>query len=233
MSESMKGERIVNRIPVPMCVVDPNGKIKDFNGMINQVFIYDDIRDYDFFALTGIRIDDLIAAAQNDLAQTIERNDRIFRLQATLPEDENGGIYVFFMDITDYEVLKKRYRDEKVCVARVNIDNFDEMKANTEPDMRMTITSQVDKDIRKWAAKISGSIVIVSNSEYIIYFQQEYMDEMIRAKFGILDEVREIETEADFPMSLSIGIGVGGSNISETRNFADVALDLAMGRGGD
>ena len=55
----MKGERIVNRIPVPMCVVDPNGKIKDFNGMINQVFIYDDIRDYDFFALTGIRIDDL------------------------------------------------------------------------------------------------------------------------------------------------------------------------------
>ena len=187
MSESMKGERIVNRIPVPMCVVDPNGKIKDFNGMINQVFIYDDIRDYDFFALTGIRIDDLIAAAQNDLAQTIERNDRIFRLQATLPEDENGGIYVFFMDITDYEVLKKRYRDEKVCVARVNIDNFDEMKANTEPDMRMTITSQVDKDIRKWAAKISGSIVIVSNSEYIIYFQQEYMDEMIRAKFGILD----------------------------------------------
>lgn len=233
MSESMKDERIVNRIPVPMCVVDPNGKIKDFNGMINQVFIYDDIRDYDFFALTGIRIDDLIAAAQNDLAQTIERNDRIFRLQATLPEDENGGIYVFFMDITDYEVLKKRYRDEKVCVARVNIDNFDEMKANTEPDMRMTITSQVDKDIRKWAAKISGSIVIVSNSEYIIYFQQEYMDEMIRAKFGILDEVREIETEADFPMSLSIGIGVGGSNISETRNFADVALDLAMGRGGD
>ena len=90
MSESMKDERIVNRIPVPMCVVDPNGKIKDFNGMINQVFIYDDIRDYDFFALTGIRIDDLIAAAQNDLAQTIERNDRIFRLQATLPEDENG-----------------------------------------------------------------------------------------------------------------------------------------------
>ena len=43
----------------------------------------------------------------------------------------------------------------------------------------------------------------------------------------------EIETKADFPASLSIGLGIGGKNILETEEFAVTALELALGRGGD
>ncbi|MBE6032723.1 MAG: DHH family phosphoesterase, partial [Clostridiales bacterium] len=43
----------------------------------------------------------------------------------------------------------------------------------------------------------------------------------------------EIETDADFPTSLSIGIGIGGKNLLEQDSFALAAQEMALGRGGD
>ena len=56
---------------------------------------------------------------------------------------------------------------------------------------------------------------------------------LVENKFQILDEIRNIETEADFPVTLSIGIGAGGKNPAHTGSYAEAALDLALGRGGD
>ena len=244
MAELNYKEILTEKVPLPMCIVNENGKIIDSNAYMDEVFVYDEIKDYDFFALTGIKVEELEASAESRVFKTIERNNKIFRLvtsraesqsdsEAEDEDDLSGVIVVFFNDITAYETLREEYTNERVCVARVNIDNYDEMKANTSPDMRMTISSEADKIIRKWAGKIGGSIVNMSRSEYIIYFEYRHVDEMIRNKFSILDEVRNIETQADCPMSLSIGVGIGGESIIETRDYADGALDLALGRGGD
>ncbi|MCH4006624.1 MAG: DHH family phosphoesterase [Eubacterium sp.] len=242
MAELNYKEILTEKVPLPMCIVNKNGKIIDSNSYMDEVFVYDEIKDYDFFALTGIKMEELEASAESRVFKKIERNNKIFRLVTSRAdsesddkeEDETSGvIVVFFNDITAYEQLKQDYNNERICVARVNIDNYDEMKANTSPDMRMTISSEADKIIRKWAGKIGGSIVNMSRSEYIIYFEYRHVDEMVRNKFSILDEVRNIETQADFPMSLSIGVGIGGESITDTRDYADGALDLALGRGGD
>lgn len=242
MAELNYKEILTEKVPLPMCIVNENGKVIDSNSYMDEVFVYDEIKDYDFFALTGIKVEELEASAESRVFKTIERNNKIFRLVTSRADsqseddeenEESGVIVVFFNDITAYEHLREEYNNERVCVARVNIDNYDEMKANTSPDMRMTISSEADKIIRKWAGKIGGSIVNMSRSEYIIYFEYMHVDEMVRNKFSILDEVRNIETQADFPMSLSIGVGIGGESITETRDYADGALDLALGRGGD
>ena len=52
-------------------------------------------------------------------------------------------------------------------------------------------------------------------------------------KFPILDTVRAIETTADFPVTLSIGIGINGKTNESNDELAQQALDLALGRGGD
>ena len=62
---------------------------------------------------------------------------------------------------------------------------------------------------------------------------QQYLEKMTATKFDILDEVRHLETGADFPASLSIGVGAGGKDLAQTEAYADAALDLALGRGGD
>lgn len=234
MSETLFGKLISSYIPLPMCIVNSNGKVVRANDHISEVFIYDGIEDSDFFALTGIKVADLYENVDIGKHYMLERNGKQFRLLINkVGEDEEANLLVFFYDVTNFENLKDRYNDEKICVGKINIDNYDELIASTSPEKSMGISADVDKTIRRWAGKINASINKTKDTQYIMYFQNAYVDGMVESKFSILDDVRQIETEADFPMSLSIGIGIGGKNLVATEEYATAALDLALGRGGD
>lgn len=227
-------EKMIEYAPIPALVINNNGKVVRANDLIGEVFIYDDLIGYDFFQLTGFRIEEMKEAAATRDTRLLRRNDRIFRtLVAKNADEEDGNMFIFFFDITMYVEYRDRYDDEKVCVARINIDNYDDLIAGTDPSMRMIISSQIDKAIRDWSARIKGSIVTMRAGQYIMYFQHAYLAGMIDSKFEILDEVRDMETQTDFPITLSIGVGINGASFGETRNYADAAIDLALGRGGD
>ena len=66
----------------------------------------------------------------------------------------------------------------------------------------------------------------------MVLTHKNYKD-LVNRKFSILDDAREIETNSDFPVTLSIGIGIGGKTLAESEDYAQDALDLALGRGGD
>ena len=234
MSETLFGKLVSSYIPLPMCIVNRNGKVVRSNDHISEVFIYDGIESADFFALTGIKVSELFEEVGTNNYHVLERNGKQFRLMINLEgEGEDANLLVFFDDITNFENLKDRYNNEKVCVSRINIDNYDDLIASTSAEKRMLVSTEVDRTVRKWASKCNGSINKLNNVQYIMYFQYSYVEGMIESKFSILDEVRQIETEADFPMSLSIGIGIGGKNLVGTEEYANAALDLALGRGGD
>ncbi len=229
MNNSTQENKIFLRIPFPACIVNQNGKVVSANHHIGEVFIYEGIENTDFFALTGIKIPELIEGDSPN--RILERNEKQFKVMGE-PIDE-GNVLIFFYDVTNFESLKEKYNDEKVCVAKVNIDNYDELVASTPEESRMSVATLVDRAIRQWANKYEGSISRLNEEQYIIYFENLYIDNIVERKFEILDEVREIETEADFPVSISIGVGIGGKNLIETEEYATAALDLALGRGGD
>ena len=220
-------------VPLPTCEVNSRGKIIRVNEHIGEVFIYSDITDSDFFAITGVRISQLAEAADGKRV-LVDRNEKNFRLIVRSEGVDEDTVYtVFFIDVTGFENLKVRYSDEKICVCHVNIDNYDELISNVPSEVGMTIAARIDSIVRKWFAKFEGSVTKVQNTSYMIYLHHMYVRQIVDSKFNILDEVREIETKADFPASLSIGLGIGGKNILETEEFAVTALELALGRGGD
>lgn len=237
MLDRLSDELLPNYIPIPMCLVSENGKVIKVNDHINKVFIYDGIEDADFFALTGVKIENLIKAdAENteNAPVVIERNGRNFKLTVKTDQICEETVYVVvFEDITQYSQLKKDYINKRVCVCKINIDNYDEMVASTSSDDTMNVGVRVDKIIRDWANRFDASVNRIDSARYLILFEQSYAREIIDSKFAILDTVREIETRADFPVSLSVGIGIGGDGFAETDGFATAALELALGRGGD
>ncbi len=234
MSESFFEKRLLEAVPVPVCIVDSNGKVVACNSRIGEVFIYDEIVGSDFFALTGCKLEELKSYVDRGTGKIVERSDKSFQIHTSLEgPEEDPSIYVFFDDVTGYAKLRAKYEAEKTCVCIVRIDNYDELIASTPPDMRMSITSLLDKTVRKWAAENKASIVRHKENEYVFYFEHAFLKGMTDSKFAILDEVRQIETEADFPMSFSIGVGVGGENLVDTEENASAALDMALGRGGD
>ena len=220
------------RVPIPMCVVGGNGKIKFVNSSIDKVFQYADIENADFFALTGIKIKDLeIGEGERPI---IERNGRVFALTADRgATGDEEDVSVFFTDVTRFVELKKRYDAEKVCVCRINLDNYDEIDEPASSEGGMAVLSEINKVIRRWAADIDGSVDRVRDDQYMVCFQRSELEGLCAGKFAVLEDVRNIAAKAEFPLSLSMGIGTGGKNLAETSDFAQDALDLALGRGGD
>ena len=136
-----------SHIPIPICIVNKSGKIISANKYIEQVFLYRDIEDQDFFALTGVRTKDL--TVKNNGKYVIERNGRRFAVVTDPGQgDESGDIIVFFRDVTLLEELKQRYDSERVCICRINIDNYDQFQDTVEPDTDMSVTGKVDRIIR-------------------------------------------------------------------------------------
>lgn len=222
-------------IPMPVCVINSNGKITNANDKIGEVFIYDAIIDADIFALTGVKTSDLYEAAKDKSHHLIiKRNDKVFKLICqTMTEEEDSNLTILFSDVTGFEELKEIYNNEKLCIGKIQIDNYDELMANTALDERVAVSNEIDKIVRKWAEKINAAINRMKDDAYVVSFEHLQLEKLISSKFELLDDVRHIETGTDFPVSLSIGIGVGGKTPAQTEENADAALDLALGRGGD
>ena len=235
MSEKDLEKRISSYIPLPVCIINRQGKVMEASRKIGEVFLYDGIQEGDIFALTGIKTAELYEAESKGVHPLLHRNDRIFRLllQKMDPELEESNLAIMFDDVTGMEELKDMYRNEKLCFAKVQVDNYDELTSSAATETRLALSSEIDKIIRRWGSKISASVNRIRNNAYVICFEQQHLDKLAANKFDILDEIRGLETGTDFPASLSIGVGAGGKTPAQTEEYADAALDLALGRGGD
>ncbi len=216
-----------------MLVINENGKVISANEHIGDVFLYEGIVGGDIFALTGIKSAELFDAADSDVHPLVRRNDKVFKILACKSEEENGNLAVIFSDVTVFEDLKDRYNSEKPCIAKIEIDNYDELIERNGKRSEVDLATAIDKIIRAWVTSLNGSFGRVKANKYMVWFNQGEAEKEKFLKFELLDEVRTLETSADFPASLSIGIGIGGKTLRATEEYADTALDLALGRGGD
>ena len=71
------------------------------------------------------------------------------------------------------------------------------------------------------------------NNMYVLSIQDKYIDEEINDNFSILDKISNINKGNKLEITLSIGVGRGGMSPEENHNFAVVAKELSLGRGGD
>lgn len=221
-------------IPFPSLIINREGIIMETSEDINKVFAYDGIVGTNIFAITGIKVSELFDASVNDIHPVIDRNEKSFRITTyKIDDSEFSNLIVLFIDITSLEDLKDRYNNEKPCAMRIEVDNYDDLINPPGSSPNLELSSEIDRIVRQWAAKLEASINRTKNSNYIVWFEQGRLKKLIDSKFEILDEIRALETEADFPASLSIGIGLGGKTLAQTEQYASIALDLALGRGGD
>lgn len=223
----------VSNIPFPRLVIDRQGKVLSANQYMGEVFLYEGIVGADVFTLTGLKAQDLFAMAGSGTHPVISRNDKEFRVIAFHEVDDENNLILLFQDVTVFEELKDRYNDEKPCIAKIQIDNYDELIDSQGGKGVSNLPGQIEKIIRDWAASLNASVGRIKSSKYMLWFAQGNLEKDGFRKFEILDEVRKLDSGADFPASLSIGIGVGGKTMDITESYADGALDMALGRGGD
>ena len=221
----------IETIPIPVCVVDTEGCIKEANHRVQKVFPYEDIDGLKFFTLTGVKREQLFDANSEEII--IDRNNRAFKLWINEDAKPEEDVLVFFDEVSGREAFRSRLERERAAILHINIDNYEELIASAPEDYKRVIPSQIDGILRKLGNSYKSPVISTDEDRYVMYTNRDSVNKMVEDNFSVLDEVRGIEPAIDFPISISIGAGVSDETIMESQELAEAALELALGRGGD
>ena len=143
-----------------------------------------------------------------------------------------AGLY--FVDVTEMRMLKQQAEDRRTIQCLAIIDNYDEVIRGTPNSNHGSLMGEIERRINAWVAEGGGTVRRYEREKFIIFFRKkEYTEIIEKGKYKILAEIRSINLENKIPVTLSIGAGVGGETPDDNNKMAVLALDMALGRGGD
>ena len=153
-----------------------------------------------------------------------------------VPSDEPDGasfMVLYFMDRSDVEKSLKESEEARPVFCLIRIDNIQEVTAEMSDVERSALLSDVTEKVLATFNSHDGFIKQYNASDFVACISSKALQDMMDSNFEILDRVREIHTVNRIPVTLSIGIVKSDESFNRQYEEAQVALDLALGRGGD
>ena len=145
----------------------------------------------------------------------------------------NNSLMVYLTDVTDWEKLKQRFAEERMCLAYLRFDNYEDVMKGLSESARANLNGEMSEILNKWVESLQGFVVRSNKENIVAGFNYKNLQKAIDDKFSILDKVREVRQENKLAPTMSIGISKDGETLQEISMHAAKALDLALGRGGD
>ncbi len=140
---------------------------------------------------------------------------------------------LYFFDRTREIEIQALYEQEKTVLGIIFLDNYEEITQNMDDTAKSQINSQVTSLLNNWSKERGIYLKRTSQERFLAVFNQDILTQLEKEKFEILDEVRELITDKNVPLTLSIGIGLGSELLPDLGKLTQSSLDLALGRGGD
>jgi c-di-AMP phosphodiesterase-like protein len=224
----------VLRHPLPMCIAGSDGVLL----LVNEKFrvLYPLARELKV-SLQDLTHEEASAfyPGEEQRKLRIEARGRLYSVSsAYLNAAAAGrGMILLFTEDSVTEDLKPLFSAEERGFIHVIVDNYEELLSKSPIGRKEAVAELIDQTIRDWAGGIEAAVLRLRRDRYHLVFDKKYYERIAEEQFHLLDEIREIETDADFAASLSMGVGIGGESLGQVEEFAAFALDLALGRGGD
>lgn len=172
-----------------------------------------------------------------------EKRYKIELQKTAIAEDKNAAlsldeahkkvVALYITDETELVEYKKLYNDSKLCEGLIYLDNYDEALETVEEVRRSLLTALVDRKISNYISSMNGLVKKLEKDKYFFLVMDKDMNRMLEDRFSVLEEVKTINIGNELSLTLSIGVGMGGKGYQANYNFSRIAIDLALGRGGD
>ena len=95
------------------------------------------------------------------------------------------------------------------------------------------MNARLNTAITEWTESYHGLLRRMERSRFLFIFEKKDLTRAIEDKFSLLETVHEITNPSGLPASISIGLGMDAANFDENYNFAALAIEMALSRGGD
>ncbi len=165
---------------------------------------------------------------------SVDFADRNFYVCSDCSVIHEKEMYVlYFFDKTEFINLQKEHNESKPVVAHILVDNYDELFKNVKESDSAVAMATIDDAISKWTQGTTCILRKIEKNRYFLIFENRYLKNFTKERFGILDIVRELPIMGSIPPTLSIGVGADKTSFAESDEAARNALDMALSRGGD
>lgn len=150
-----------------------------------------------------------------------------------LPGEREYFIAVYLQDVTELNTYIRANEEQRMVAGLIYIDNYDELIDSVEEVRQSLLMALVDRKINQYISKVNGIARKMENDKYFIAIQKNWFKMLEADKFSLLEDAKSINIGNGIPATLSIGLGLSSESYAQSYNYARVAIDLALARGGD
>jgi len=174
---------------------------------------------------------------KNECPTEVEYGSRRFLVFGHLVRTggRSGGFLAttYWVDVTEFSLIRDRYQATRPVAAVLLLDNYDELMKNLTENQRSALVSEIDARLDEWVAESGGMLRRYQRERYLFVFDEQYLAKFVEDKFDILDAIHQVVNPSGINATLSIGVGKDGENYRELFQFANLSIDMALSRGGD
>ncbi len=174
---------------------------------------------------------------KNECPTEVEYGSRRFLVFGHLVRTggRSGGFLAttYWVDVTEFSLIRERYQATRPVAAVLLLDNYDELMKNLTENQRSALVSEIDSRLDEWVAESGGMLRRYQRERYLFVFDEQYLAKFVEDKFDILDAIHQVVNPSGINATLSIGVGKDGETYRELFQFANLSIDMALSRGGD
>lgn len=193
------------------------------------------------------RLDDLapnfsskwLMEGKNQMADLLELGGRKYQINGNMVgSGQSEETYEFmgityWVDVTEYDDIRREYQDSRPIVMIILVDNYDEMMKPLTDLQRAELRGALEQAVEGWCGGKDGLLRRVERDRYLFLFEKRYLEQITKDRFDLVEKIHAVVSPTGIRATVSIGAGVDGAGFEEGFSFASLAADMALARGGD
>ncbi len=227
--------------PIPLVLVETDGHIIWRSKTFIDEFQNTDMNNYLNPIVKEIKLDLEKDDTVKDFTKQITIGSKIYKIRGSAAKNRRRDrrksneyiLTLYFIDDTKYNELFDNYTNSRTCVGIVMIDNYEEISQTALPEEKIELFAKIERAILDWAKETGGLIIKTERDSFVYIFEQQYLTDIEKNKFSILDTVKTLDVEYKVQVTLSIAIANEGKTNYEKYKSALAVMDVVLGRGGD
>lgn len=150
-----------------------------------------------------------------------------------IPEEEEFFVAISFQDVTELNAYIRENEEQRMIAGLIYIDNYDEVMESVEEVRQSLLVALIDRKINKYFGDVDGIVKKMEKDKYFIVIRKSAYKQIAEDRFSLLEEVKQVNIGNARSATLSIGLGMNTATYALSYQYARVAIDLALARGGD
>lgn len=241
-------KKLLNEFEIPYALLDYNGKVLWVNEQFTLITGKDKGYHKSISTIFPAITKQMVQQEEVEEHLRMEWQDYHFRIEmrkiffeemaensaiVSIEETEQYLTALYLFDETELDNYIRENDEQKLVAALVYIDNYEEALESIEDVKRSLLVALVDRKVNKYFTQIDGLVRKMEKDKYFVVFQKKYLSRLQEDRFSLIEDVKTVKVGNEMAVTLSVGIGFTGETYNRNYEYARMAIDLALGRGGD